>query len=75
MKIKKITNGYLVIIPAEEDDTLDSEIAFTYDTEDDEKKCITDLLYYITEQLGIFRDAYSTNNLNITWDKKGRKVD
>ena len=76
MEIKSITNGYLI---SETNDEGKIELtAFTYDDfdEDDIKRCVTELLYYIAEKACLMtNDKWQEDNLNITWDKKGSKVE
>ena len=43
--------------------------------EDDERKCMESLLYKIAEELGVQYNKWNKDNLNITWDKKGHKLD
>jgi hypothetical protein len=40
-----------------------------------EKESMTRLLYRIAEYFGQLQDKYSKNNLNITWDKRGSRVE
>lgn len=42
---------------------------------DDEKETMTALLQMIAWKMGIMPDKFSKDNLNITWDKNGSKVE
>ena len=43
--------------------------------EENNNDALVKTLYFVAELLGIQHDKYSSNNLNIAFDKKGRKVD
>ena len=42
---------------------------------DDEHECVIRFLEKVAEHFGFIYDKFSPNNLNITFDKKGHKVD
>jgi len=80
MKKEHIENNYLIICKDfdEEGEEKESRIAFTMEcyNEEDVRKLATQLLRYIARHFCYIRyDKFSKNNLNITWDKKGYKVD
>jgi len=41
----------------------------------DDKETFVRLIEYLAESLGFHYDKYGKENLNITWDKLGHKVD
>ena len=73
MEIKSITNGYLI---SEINDEGKIELTAFTDDDDDIQRCVTELLYYIAEKACLItNDKWQEDNLNITWDKKGSKLD
>ena len=78
IKIKHIENGFIVVYDDFNinDEKIEVETVFEdIDIDDDKKVCMTRLLYFIAEHYGHQYDKWAKNNLNITWDKKGHKVD
>ena len=75
IEIEKIDNGYILLWKEElEDGTfrIEKEVIEESDTE---KKTISRLLYRIAEFFGDSYDKYGKENLRISWNKKGRKID
>jgi hypothetical protein len=83
IEIAKTFNGYALKIYFNDVDSkgrefIDSDITlFEMDInkEDGEKEALEKLLYAIAEALGITYDKWKDNNLNITFNKKGSKME
>jgi len=76
LKIDKIENGF-ILSRKEEIDENKFEIVKEVIAEgcnEDEKETMTRLLERIAEYFGIQHDKYAEDNLNIAWNKKGRKL-
>lgn len=65
LKVTKVDNGYTL----ESSDTIE-----VLEADWDEKKTYAKLMRKVIEFFGYQDENYGTENLNITWDKKGRKV-
>ena len=67
-------DGYIIKYQevVDEDETEDIYLAFNGD---DEKESMIKLLTAIAEHFGFVYDKFSPNNLNITFDRKGHKVE
>ena len=82
--IKKIDNGFLIESKYPEvdaeihaitvDNISDSEIE-KFKVNDEDKICIARLLDKINDLIGVSYDKFGKENLNITFDKKGHKVE
>ena len=66
LRLEKTTNGYIVM------DGPDTELI---EDTGDEKDCISRLLYRVAEWAGCDYQKYGSENLNITFDKKGHKLE
>lgn len=82
--IKQIDNGFIIESKYQEMDTkiyavtendITTEEDDMYKTRDEAKVCTGKLLYKLSELLGFDYDKFSEENLNITWNKKGHKVE
>jgi hypothetical protein len=82
--IKQIDNGFVIESKYPEMDTqvyavtendITTEENDLYKTTDEEKVCIAKLLKKINELIGIDYDKWDKENLNITWDKPGHKIE
>jgi len=66
IEINKVGNGYIL---------KDNEGTRTViEEKDDEKEGMTALLNFISEYFGFQHDKFGSENLNIEWNLKGRKV-
>jgi len=75
LKIEKIENGYVLSHKEEiEDDRFEIKKEVIEENGDDEKETMTRLLERVAEYFGIRDDKYAKDNLNINWNKKGRKL-
>ena len=81
MEIAQIDNGYVLQSYFWEDSTEGGEkiigsntLVFEDEDYDDDKESLKNLLYKVAETLGFTYDKYGKENLNITFDKKGRKL-
>jgi len=81
--IKKVTNGYILSIPEEEDTVSENETVINVKEsviEEDEYKnggnreAMTKVLTEIADYFGFHHEKYNKNNLKISWDEKGSKV-
>lgn len=73
--IEKAENGF-VIRTVEENEEGSYEVINVIEEQETEKETVTKLLYWIVENwIYITDDSYGKENLNITWNKKGRKVE
>ena len=80
IEIAKLDDGNFVIKTCSWEDTLENG-AKTYSTntyaikEENEKETIKKLLEAIAEECGCDYDKFGTENLNISFDKKGNKAE
>jgi len=73
LKIKKVSNGFILEFPSEEE--RQPEVIECYD---EEKETMTKLLYSVYEHFAsihISENRYGNENLKITWDGEGRKYE
>lgn len=76
IKIRRIENGFVVAYDDFSEEGEEIEVETVFEEEDDEEKpCMTKLLYFVAEHFGQMYDKWDGENLNITWDKKGHKMD
>lgn len=70
--IKKVNNGYIVEGPGGDM----KEISVIEEiSDDDEKEACKRLLEFVAEHFGFMHDKFAEDNLRISWDKKGRKIE
>lgn len=80
MEIAQTDNGYILQDYFWEDSTengekiIGSNIHVFEDEGCDEKESLKKLLFKVAEALGYIYDKYGKENLNITFDGKGRKL-
>ncbi|HBR78937.1 MAG TPA: hypothetical protein DEA46_00725 [Candidatus Moranbacteria bacterium] len=75
LKIEKIENGFIMSHEEEiDDDRFEIKKEVIEEEGEDEKETMTRLLERISEYFGIQDDKYASDNLKISWNKKGRKV-
>lgn len=75
LKIIQADNGFILVSGIINDDnTKEFQYVVVEDT-DNEQECIASMLTKVAEHFGFVYDKFSPNNLNITFDKKGHKVD
>ena len=72
IKIKQAENGYIITLPREQD-TPESQIVI--ESKDDEKQAFIDLVNELAEQFGFSYDKWGENNLEISFSKKGHKLE
>lgn len=71
--IQEAENGFIItLLPVTDDDLIVNEII---ENEGTDKEAMTKLLTKIAEHFGESYNKYSKENINITWDKKGHKVE
>jgi hypothetical protein len=84
MNIKKIKNGFIVEMHSDEESLpvieVIEEIETASDgelfrTNDEEKMALGKLLIRVAEYFGMQYDKFSNNNLSITFNKKGGKLE
>lgn len=83
IEIKKVENGFIIKQVYLNTETKDGRKIYTEEItvveEEDginsEKDVMIQLLYEIADKFGIDYDKFSSENLNITFDKKGHKVE
>ncbi|MEK7560727.1 MAG: hypothetical protein AAB539_02105 [Patescibacteria group bacterium] len=84
LTIKKIQNGFILEIPGDDAEEphveVIEEIAAVPDeelfgTNDETKIAIGKLLARVAEYFGVHYDKFSEDNLKISFDKKGHKMD
>lgn len=75
LKIMEADNGFIL---ESEITNCDNQKEFQYvvvEDTDNEQECIASMLTKVAEHFGFIYDKFSPHNLNITFDKKGHKVD
>lgn len=76
INIKRVNNGFIITSKDLSEMNAEIEIETVFESgEEDEKKCLADVLYFIAQEFGYSYDKWKEDNLNITWDKKGHKID
>ena len=73
LTIIQADNGYVVTNHQEYDDDVKDEIHVFED--DDERTGLKNMLEYVAESTGYFYDKFKRNNLSITFDRVGHKVE
>lgn len=73
--IEDTRNGYIVKERVEDDDGKHHYEKDVIEEIVDERETLKVLLEMVAERFGIFHDKYKSDNLNITFDKKGYKVE
>lgn len=89
--IHKVDNGYILEFPNEiiiDDERTEVvtekevvEMSYDHDdankfmTDDEEKICLGRMLERIADHFGVMYQKFDANNLNISFDKKGHKLD
>lgn len=74
LEIEQISNGFIISYDEEWEDGIRTEKE-TIEETDSEKETMSKLLYRISEHFGIMENKWNSDNLKITWDKEGSKVD
>ena len=79
ISITKAFNGYILEWDEETDNGIvhEKEVIEDDDTiiKDIERESMTRMLYRVAYYFGELGDKYSKKNLNISWDKKGKRCD
>lgn len=77
IEITHAENGYMVEYESSirSDNGQIEKTFFVFEYADDAKLALTRLFEWMAERDGYGYDKFGTENLNITWDKKGHKVD
>ena len=74
--IKKVDNGYILETPTDTDEGDGQYTSYeVVECNGDEKETMKRLLEAITDYFGEGYNKFAKDNLNITWDKFGHKVD
>lgn len=73
--IKTANNGYSITGEYKDNDGNYEEEPYVIQEEEDDKQTTTKLLLLIAELIGHSYNKFEEDNLNITWDKKGHKLD
>ena len=73
LKIMEAENGFILTSEVENEEGK-KEFVFTV-VEEIDGECIKRLLEKVAEHFGVAYNKFSANNLNITFDKKGHKVE
>jgi len=75
LKIIQAENGYILESWCEdEDDKITKAFVLVEETEND-ATCLKNMLLLVAEHFGYMYDKFSSENINITFDKKGHKVE
>lgn len=75
IKIRRTDNGFVTTHDDISVDGEEIEVETVFEEEDEEEKpCMTKLLYFVAEHFGSGYSKWEFDNLNITWDKKGHKI-
>lgn len=75
--IEEADNGYILTVDYEDSDPDIKPARILIEEKSNEKETFSSLVIELTEHLGrdIQYDKYSKENLNITWDKPGHKLE
>lgn len=76
LKIEKIENGFIL---SHKEEIEENNVVLVKEVleEDDngEKETMTRLLERVSDYFGVKNNKFAEDNLKITWDKKGHKID
>ena len=75
LKIVEANNGYVLSRDVEQDENVWIEEIDVVEETDDTNDLFRRLLEKVAEHFGMQYDKFSSENLNITFDKKGHKVE
>jgi len=75
LKIVEANNGYILSHDVEQDENVWIEEIDVVEETDDTNDLFRRLLEKVAEHFGMQYDKFSSENLNITFDKKGHKVE
>ena len=75
LKIQQIENGYIVSYKEKWEKGDIRNVKTVIEDNDDEKDTMKRLLEFISEHFGILDDKWRKDNLRISFDGKGRKVE
>ena len=74
--IKKVDNGYILETPTDTDERDGQYTSYeVVECNGDEKETMTRLLEAVADYFGEGYNKFAKDNLNLTWDKPGHKVD
>ena len=74
LTISETDNGYILTHKFGEDEDIYVVQSESGDNDID-KECVTKMLARVNDLMGIEYDAWSKENLNITWDEKGDETE
>lgn len=75
LKIEKIENGFILSHKEEIEENNIVAVKEVLEDDEGEKETMTRLLERVSDYFGIGYDKFEADNLKITWDKKGHKID
>lgn len=78
LKITQVNNGYILTSAEKDEDEIsyeNKEVIEDNDDNDDKKEAMKRMLERVAEYFGECYDKWSSENLNISWNKKGSKID
>ena len=73
LKIKQAENGYIITLPREQD-TPEGQIVIE-SKDGEEKQAFIDLVNELAEQFGFIYNKWKEDNLKISFDLKGHKLE
>jgi len=74
IKIKKVSNGYQVLIPAEDEDHIPTETVIEIpDTEFGELEAMQTLLYEVIEYFGVIGSKHDKKRLRVNIEDQRKK--
>jgi len=78
VKITKADNGFVMVHSEEIEDGIERSITEVIACYGDERRTMTQLLLWMGQHFGsmdIVYDKFGKDNLRISWDRKGHKVE
>lgn len=73
--IERVENGFMLTDRHEYEDGSSDESITVLEEGDNEDETMVKLLLKVAESVGYNEDKYGSENINITFDRKGRKVE
>ena len=75
LRISEANNGYVLSHDVEMDENVWEEETTVIEERDDTNDLFKRLLEAVAEHFGMVYNKYGSNNLNITFDRKGHKIE
>ena len=75
LKIKKAQNGFIISWKEEIEDNIFREVSEVIEGRESEQEEMRRLLEFVAGNFGFHYSKYGNDNINITFDKKGHKVE